>query len=103
MSRQCYKIALLLTNYFLPQCPSTGAMMNFATPTLASLTLGVSLTPTFLDYLARTQPEDITEDYYYGEETLALKKHMTELPDIVMGEEDSYVLPNYVLKDDVHV
>lgn len=43
-----------------------GDKMAKAVPTLASLTLGVSLMPIFLDYLGRTMPEDITEDYYYS-------------------------------------
>lgn len=43
-----------------------GATMGQATPTLASLTLGMSLTPIFLDYLGRTLPEEITHEYYYS-------------------------------------
>ena len=42
-----------------------GGAMAQATPTLASLTLGVSLTPIFLDSMARSMPEEFTVDYYF--------------------------------------
>lgn len=41
-------------------------MMAKATPTLASLTLGMSLMPIFLDNLSQTLPEEITHEYYYS-------------------------------------
>ena len=42
-----------------------GAMAQ-ATPTIANLTLGVSLMPIFLDSMGRNMPEEITTDYYFG-------------------------------------
>ena len=43
-----------------------GAMAQ-ATPTLACLTLGASLTPIFLDSMARSMPEKLTADYYFSD------------------------------------
>mmetsp|Transcript_19277 Transcript_19277/g.29288 ORF Transcript_19277/g.29288 Transcript_19277/m.29288 type:complete len:339 (+) Transcript_19277:82-1098(+) len=41
-----------------------GGGMAQATPTLASLTLGINLMPAFLEYMGRTIPDEITSDYY---------------------------------------
>lgn len=55
-------LMVLVQTSFAP----AGAMAQ-ATPTLASLTLGVSLTPIFLDSMARSMPEKVEAEYYFGE------------------------------------
>jgi hypothetical protein len=87
-----------------------GDMMAKASPTLASLTLGVSLMPIFLDYLGRTMPEEITHDYYYStnEEMAALTDNQHSDQDMVksVGVEqprEPVEIPDYDELEDIHV
>jgi len=74
-----------------------GGVMAEAIPTLASLTIGVSLTPIFLDSMARITPEQITHEYYHGHSKhgdselhlfVSRASSLTDEPDTGLIEED---------------
>lgn len=59
-------VCTLLLMVLVQTSYAPGNAMAPAAPTIACLTLGVSLTPIFLDSMARNLPEQITPDYYFG-------------------------------------
>lgn len=78
---------------------------SHAPPTLSALTLGVSLIPTFLDYLGRTMPEETTQEYYYGDqnESAALTKGPQKSVGVEQAQPTNSVTYEEDLLEDVHV
>ena len=77
----------------LVQCSfAPGNAMAQAIPTLGALTLGVSLTPMFLDSMARSMPEVVSFEYYFSSDK---KAEESDLEEALMAQtvQEEYPIP----------
>ena len=83
----CFMWLCMLSMQILTQVGyAPEGMLAPAAPTIACLSLGISLMSAYLDYKMRNTPKVLPADYYGSPETVLVKKSMQDEPIVFDGE-----------------